>query len=538
MVANTSEVMAEYLAQAGVQFVFGYPGDSNIELMEAARRRDVDIVLARREGTAGAMAEGLAMATGGLGVCVSTLGPGSSALVNPVACANLDRVPVLAISGQIESSREPYFTHQVLDHNRLFSPITKWAGRVEDTAVGTVMRRALRLATAERPGVVHLTVNADVARREATDSEVVIPPLEMSLAAPQIFAGTRGADPLAALRRARRPIVLAGIAALRLGAGPAITRLAERAGMPVVVSPMAKGVVPEDDPWFAGVADMACNQVVGELLAGADLVLAVGFDAVELIKPWTLRAPVIHVDAVPNTDQIYSAEVELVGAIGPIVDWLAEQYQGEPRWEAAEVEAHRSRLRTAYYEGRVSGALNPTDVVDVLRAASPRDALVTTDVGSHKLLVGQGWTTYEPRTSLMTNGLSSMGFSLPAAIGAKLAVPDRPVVCTIGDGGFAMVQSELRLASSLGLGIVVVVFCDGSLNRIELKQMRLGYPSTATRIEHSDLVGLAEAMDCHGVRVDSSAGLEKVLADTDVARLDRPLVVEAVVDPAQYDSQY
>ena len=538
METSTAHVMAEFLKQAGTSFVFGYPGTSNIEFMEGARQRGVETVLARREATAGFMAEGMAMSTGRPGVCISTLGPGSSALVNPVAAAQLDRVPMIAISGQIGSAKEPYFTHQVIDHNQLFAPITKWAGRVEADSVSTIMRKALRTATAERPGVVHLTTHADVARKQATDADVVLPPLHPSVEAPSIVSTTGDGDPVAVLKAARRPVILAGVAAMRLGAGPAITRLAERAGIPVVVSPMAKGVVAEDSPWFAGILDMACNQVVWELLESADLVLAVGFDAVELIKPWQVRARVIHVDAVPNTDQIYHAEIEVVGAVAAVVEWFGDEVGEQQRWEASEVQAHRARLRDAYYEGRVAGRLNPTDVVDVLRGSAPRDAIVTTDVGSHKLLIGQGWTTYEPRTSLMSNGLSSMGFSLPAAIGAKLAHPDRPVVCTVGDGGFAMVQGELRLASALGLGMVVLVFCDGSLNRIELKQMRLGYPSTATRIEDTDLVMLAESMGCHGVRADSRAELEKVLTDSDVAGLDRPLVIEARVDPSQYDSQF
>jgi acetolactate synthase-1/2/3 large subunit len=535
---STAHVMAEYLRQAGVSFVFGYPGTSNIEFMEGARQRGVDTVLARREATAGFMAEGLAMATGRPGVCISTLGPGSSALVNAVAAAQLDRVPMIAISGQIGSAREPYFTHQVLDHNQLFTPISKWAGRVESASAGTIMRKALRLATAERPGVVHLTTHADVAKSEAADAEVVLPPLQPTASMPQVFATRPGMDPVAVLRAARRPVILAGIAALRADAGQAIVRLAEAAGIPVVVAPMAKGVVPEDGPWFAGVLDMACNQVVWDMLERADLVLAVGFDAVELIKPWQVPAQVIHIDAIPNSDQIYHAEIEIVGSIAAVIDWFAGECSGTGYWDANDVQAHRDRLLEAYYAGRVAGRLNPTDVVDVLRANVPRDALVTTDVGSHKLLVGQGWTTYEPRTSLMSNGLSSMGFSLPAAIGAKLARPERPVVCTVGDGGFAMVQGELRLAASLGLGMVVVVFADGSLNRIELKQIKLGYPSTATRIEQTDLVRLAESMECLGARVASVAELEKVLTGCKVADLDRPLVIEAAIDPAQYEAQF
>lgn len=531
---TVSAVMAEYLARAGTSAVFGYPGTSNIEFMEGARLRGVDVVLARREATAAFMAEGYGMVTGTPGVCISTLGPGSTALLNGVAAAQLDRVPMLAISGQIGSASEPYFTHQVVDHNRLYAPVTKWAGRVEAASVTTVMRKALRTATAERPGAVHLTVHGDVAKAAPGDTDVVLPPTAVAAQAGAIHS--TGTDPLDALRRAGRPVVLAGIGALRAGATDELVLLSDAAGIPVVVAPMAKGVFPEDHPRFAGVIDMACNQVVWDLLGAADLILAVGFDPVELIKPWAVSTPVLHIDALPNVDQVYRSDIELVGHIPTLLRWLREDGAPDTAWPDADLDAHRTRLRDSYYSGRVPDRLNPTDVVDAVRAAAPREAIVTTDVGSHKLLVGQGWTTYEPRTALLTNGLSSMGFSLPAAIAAKLVRRDRPVVCTLGDGGLAMVQSELRLAASLGLGILVIVFVDESLNRIELKQIKLGYPSTATRIERTDLTLLARAMDCDGERVSDVAGLEKVLAGA--TDLSRPLVVEAQIDPAQYESQF
>jgi len=219
-----------------------------------------------------------------------------------------------------------------------------------------------------------------------------------------------------------------------------------------------------------------------------------------------------------------------------VLEWLCESWSGEPRWSEQEVAAHRSRLSDAYYEGRVDGKLNPTDVVDVVRAAMPLDTIATTDVGSHKLLVGQGWRTHAPRQLLMTNGLSSMGFGVPAAIAAKIAQPSQPVVALIGDGGFAMAATEIRLAAARGLPVVFVVFVDGSLNRIELKQMVKSYPSTATRIEDVDLVGLAASMDCDGARAESTDELEKALIG--VENLSRPLVIEARVDPSQYESQF
>jgi acetolactate synthase-1/2/3 large subunit len=535
-VPSTVDVMAESLASSGVKSIFAYPGDPIIELMERSRVRGLDVVLGRREGTAAFMAEGYAMATGMPAVCLSTLGPGSSALVNGVAAANGDRVPMIAISGQIETSREQFFTHQVIDHKLLFSPITKWAGRVEAAAAATTMRKALSLATAERPGAVHLTIAGDTSTQPAGDAVFAPPPSAAAVTTIGVTRAPGGPDPLDLISRARRPVVLAGIGAVRACATRALIRFAETTSTPVVVSPMSKGIFPEDHPLFAGVLDMACNQILWDLLGSADLIISAGFDAVELIKPWTVSTPVLHIDALQNTDQIYYSEVECLGNVGSILDWLSDDWSSEPRWNESDVRAHRDRLRTAYYEGRVDGRLNPTDVVDAVRAAAPRDTIATTDVGSHKLLVGQGWQTYDPRGVLMTNGLSSMGFGVPAAIGAKIARPDRPVVALVGDGGFTMTATEVRLASAMGLGIAFVVFVDGSLNRIELKQMVRGYPSTATRIEDMDLVALAGAMDCDGVRATDAAELEKALSG--IGSLTRPLVIEARVDPSQYESQF
>jgi len=543
---STAAVMAAYLRGAGTRFVFAYPGESIIELTEAARTTGIEVVLATREGTAAFMAEGMAMATGRPGVCLSTLGPGSTALVNGVAAATWDRVPMLAVSGQIEAAREQAFTHQVVDHKLLFSPVAKWAGRVEPVAIAPIMRRALRLAMAERPGAVHLTGTAETFAAPAGDAEVSLPPL-LPLGAGttvRVHRTPGSPDPVERLRRARRPVVLAGIAAVRCGASSALARLAETVGAPVVVAPMAKGVFPEDHPCFAGVLDMACNQVVWELLASGDLLVAAGFDPVELLRPWPLTTPVLHVDTTPNVDQVYASDCEVVGDVVAALDWLTDGWRGEPRWTEPEIAAHRDRLRAGYYAGRVSGRLNPSDVVDAVRAATPPDTVVACDVGSHKLTVGQGWPASTPRTVLMSNGLSAMGLGLPAAIAACLAQRSGsgdpsggpPVVALVGDGGFAMAATELPMAASRRLPLAVVVFADGSLNRIELKQLAIGYPSTATRLDASDLAGLAESMGCDGVRVSSLPELEKATAG--LGTLTRPLVIEARIDPSQYQAQF
>jgi acetolactate synthase-1/2/3 large subunit len=547
---STAALLAGYLHAVGVRHVFGYPGESVIDFMEAARHQGIELVSAVREGTAAFMAEAAAMATGQPGVCLSTLGPGSTAVLNGVASATLDRVPVLAVSGQIESSREQFFTHQVVDHGRMFAPATKLALRLEPASADTVIRKALRTVVAERPGAVHLTVTADAwllpagpasagAASAGVGSVVIPPPLTAAAGSVDVYGD---GDPLQVLRAARRPVILAGIAALRCAAGPELAGLAERAGIPVVVSPMAKGIFPEDHPYFAGVLDMAGHRVVWDLLASADLILTAGFDPVELISPWSVSTPVVHLDTTPNTDQVYASAHELVGHVGALLRWVTAQWSGQPRWTEAEVAAHRARLRAAWLAGRTEGRLNPSDVVQIARHAAPPDTIVTTDVGSHKLMAGQVWQAREPRSVLMTNGLSAMGFGVPAAIAAKLTRPDRPVMALVGDGGFAMTATEMRIAAALDLPITVVVFTDNSLNRIELRQQLMGYPPTATRMGGSDLAALAEAMGCDGVRVDTASGLEKALADfgprSQASSGSRPLVIEARIDPAQYEVQF
>ncbi|MFQ6549328.1 thiamine pyrophosphate-binding protein [Aestuariibius sp. 2305UL40-4] len=531
---NVSEVMATYLKEAGIGPVFGYPGDPSVEFLEGCRKVGIDFVLARREGTAGLMAEAYGMLTGKPGVALSTLGPGSTNLVNAVANAYLDRTPMIAISGQIDTKRLPTFTHQVVDQHAIFSPVAKYVADVAPHTVGHVMRKAHRVALAPLPGPVHLSTPADVVGADASDDRITLPPVTHVAAGAQVWSDALG-DSAAQIGAAKRPLILYGISAMQNDAGEAIVTMAERIGAAIVSSPMAKGTVAEDHPLFAGTLDMACNAIMWDLLKQSDLILCAGFDAVELIKPWSVDSPVIHIDEVPNTDQIYAAETEVVGPIPQILSALADQVSASDGWGSARLTEHREQLAAAFSSGRVSGVLNPSDVIAVAGQSVAGDAIVTTDVGSHKLLVGQGWRPGGPRHLLMTNGLSSMGFSLPAAIVAKMLHPDREVVCFTGDGGLAMVQSELRLAASMQLGLKVVVFLDNSLNRIELKQMARQYPSTGTVIEETNIVALAGSMGCNGVKVET----ETALADALSAKTDgTPLVIGAVIDPAQYREQF
>jgi acetolactate synthase-1/2/3 large subunit len=549
-----AELLTSYLREAGLRQVFGYPGESIVDFMEAARVGGLNVVSAAREASAAFMAEGAAMATGRPGAVVSTLGPGSTAVLNGVASAQLDRVPLIAVSGQVDSRREQYWTHQLIDHDLLFSPVTKLAARLEPPSADTVIRRALRTAVAERPGAVHLTVGHNVFGQPVTEDGFVgarLPPLGPAAAGGVFYPGTHSArlsgDVTRVLAGARRPVLLAGAGAVRGLAGPELAALASSAGIPVIVGAMAKGVIPEEHPYFAGVLDMAGHRVIGDLLASADLIITAGFDPVELITPWRLSVPVLHVDAVPNVDQIYRADHELVGHIATALGWLRENAGPGPRWTEGEVAVHRAALRAAWQAGYDPAVLNPSEVVEITRSATPAGTVVTADVGSHKIMAGQAWTTPGPRQALITNGLSAMGFGLPAAIGASVALgssggpsrePGVPVVSLCGDGGFAMTATELSVAASLKLPIVVVVFADGNLNRIVLHQQQAGLPLTGTAVPPADIPALAEALGCDGVRVSSPIGLEKALSSAFAAGRTRPLVIEARIGTSQYDAQF
>lgn len=531
---TVADVMAGFMSERGVQYAFGYPGDPNIPLLEAASRSDIEFVAAAREGTAAFMAQAASTIADQPGIAISTLGPGSTALVNGVASAFLDRVPMLAISGQVGASLEPYFTHQVIDHRRLFAPITKWVATISQQNAATVMRRAWRIAMSERPGPVHITTPADVIGDIAVDSDVAASAADRpDRDAGWSYSASAEGELSALIRQAKRPVVVAGIGAARADAGSAVQRFAEAASCPVVVTAMAKGVVPAAHPLFAGVLDMACNELVWNLLDSADLIVACGFDGVDLIKPWALKSPVISVDVQPNTDLTYNSIHDVVGPIAAAIDGLPRP--SASKWSKTEIQRYRNKLDRALRMGRAAGRLNPTDVVDALIEKSSEEAIVTTDVGSHKLLVAQAWPTMSTRQFLTTNGLSAMGYSLPAAIAAKLVRPAAEVVCTVGDGGFAMADSELRLAAERKLAITVVVFNDASLNRIELKQKLRGLPSVGTRVPAADIPRWAEALGSEGVQVRTRRELDQALARSPT---DRPLVIDAIVSPDQYEAQF
>ncbi len=523
-VPTVARLIGDRLKAAGVRYVFGHPGGEVVDLIEGLRAAGLEFVLARHETSAAFMAEAMASATGIPGACVATLGPGATNLVTGVAHAYLDRAPLLAFTGQLPADRYDVATHQKLDLKALYAPITKWQARLTARNAAAVLEHALRVAQVPRRGPVLIEVPSDVPRLEATASDVPAAAPEAAGAIDR--AAVRDAQVL--LRASRMPVVLAGMDALDDRVVAPLRRFAEAWSVPVLVSPKGKGVFREDHPLFLGTIEGLGTQRLFEYIDRTDLVLMVGFEPVEFDRDWTAKAKVIHVGPLPNDDRYYGSDVEIVGPVHEALALLLEGAAAKHR--ADDVKAFREEFR-AYVAPKRAG-LTAQQVLAELRAALPEDALVTCDVGYNKAVSAQCWPAYRPRTFFVSNGLSSMGYGLPAAIGLRLAHPDRPVACVLGDGGFAMTMAELETAVRMKAAVTVVVLADDALSQIKAGQERKGYAVTGTTFGGFDYVAIAKGFGIEGRSVATVTECREAFRDA--ARATAPRLVAARIDPESY----
>jgi acetolactate synthase-1/2/3 large subunit len=521
--SSVGRVIGDRLRAAGVRHVFGHPGGEVVDLIEGFRQAGLEFVLAKHETNAAFMAEAMASSTGRPGACVATLGPGATNLVTGVAHAYLDRAPVIALTGQLPVDRYEIVTHQKLDLRALFAPITKWQARVNPANAATVTERALRVASRPRRGPVFLEVPSDVPSEDAG-----------AVAPDTAEAGVRGLpDPRSLeaaatlLRASTRPVLLAGLDALEAAVSIPLRRLIEAWAIPAILSPKSKGLLRDDHPLCIGTIEGLGSAKLYDWIAGRDLILMVGFDPVELDRDWTAPAPVIHISPLPNDDRYYRSAVEIIGPVPAVLEALCVGARSTDERDTARFREEFQRFVRPSRDG-----LTSQDVLGALRDALPEDALVACDVGYNKSVAVQCWPAFAPRTFFVSNGLSSMGYGLPAAIGLKLAHPERAVACVLGDGGFAMSVAELETAARLGLAVTVVVLADSALQQIKAAQERKGFAVTGTTFGALDYRALATAFGADGVEVRTLD--ECRAAFRDAARSTRVTLVAAHVDPAGY----
>lgn len=514
------EVMAHTLAKRGVEYVFGLPGGEILAFIDACRRAGLRFLLTGHEASAAWIAQAVGQMTGIPGVCASTLGPGATNLMTGVANAFLDRAPLVAVTAQIPRASIQTMTHQRLDLHSLFSPITKASIAVGEDDTAELTTASLDLAIKPRPGPMHIAIASDVAIQECTSRT----------GARRAAGDPPGGDVseiAARLATAERPLVLIGLGATP-AAAPAIRALIEKLQAPFMVTPKAKGIVSEDDALFAGVASgMAIDKDIVETIRTADLILAIGFDPVECDKIWFASVDTVAIDSVSMAEGDYRP----LEAIGDIAS-LAARLPVEPKhWPTEILERRRAAiLRTPVEPG--TGRLSPLRLIEELRSIFPRDGIVTCDVGSHKLAMGQFWRSYEPGTFFMSNGLSGMGYGIPTAIAAQLTHPEKPVMAVAGDGGMLMMLHDLTLIRELGLPIVMVVLSDRSLSLIRVSAERRGLPPYGTDFCPPDFAALAKAF---GISGETASTIQDAKACVERALTDRvPVVLEVPIDYREY----
>ena len=478
--ATVARRVVDTLQEMGVRYFFGIPGGAFTDYLEALRQSDVRFVLVSNEATAGFMAVICGRLTGIPGACLGTFGPGATNLSTGVGCGLLDRLPCIAFSDVASDAMLKRTTQMNIDHQALFGPITKWTTRLRPDHIKETLVHAMHVALSEAPGPVHIGLPAGTSGDPAAD-ENVRPEPPVGPPPPEAAALERMVQ---ILGKAKKPVLAVGWTAVRAGVRPLLLRVAERLGAPIVLTPMAKGMCPENHPCYAGVLNHALSNQVALTHQQADLVVGVGFDPVEVnYEDWIPKAPVLHLDTAPADLDLkqYRLAGEVVGDLGATMRRLAEADLPKTEWNLDELAARRKKMFQQL--DPPPGSFGPRAVLAGLRKALPDDGILACDVGAHLHLIGQQWRTPEPDCLLMTNGWSSMGFAIPAAIAAKLCRPEKPVCCVVGDGGFLMMAGEMATAMRLGLPIVFVLMTDGSLSLIRIKQQRKGYPEYGTPLQ-------------------------------------------------------
>jgi acetolactate synthase I/II/III large subunit len=475
---NNAELLVRLVEEAGVRWAFGIPSGPVLPLIEALRKSSIPFVLTASETSAGFMAAAVGSLTGAPGLCVATVGPGATNLATGVGAAWLDRAPLLAITCNVAT---PWLERRVqmrIDHHALFKPLTKASFPVRTAGAGATIQRAIALARAEPPGPVHLDLPEDVATADAGEGsrveEGAAPLPDLSAEVSQIVAN--------ALQRSRRPLVITGLTFTRSRAAAALLDFIEAHRIPFVTTLHAKGFLPESHTYWAGVIGRARRSDVQRFIAGADLIIAVGFDPIEInYEEWVGTTPVIHVsteaaDVGGETSILWNRACDMdraiarLGAIAPSPN----------QWASGEIAAHRRALERSLRPN--CPGLGPHHALDLVRRLLPNDGILAYDVGAHTHQIAAQWRTDGPRSCLATNGWSSMGYGMPAAYAAKLVHPGRAVIAVIGDGCFQMTAGELALGRRLRLAVPVVVLNDGWLGLMKVKQERKRYVLTGVHL--------------------------------------------------------
>lgn len=510
---KASDLFVKALEAEGVEYIFGIPGEENLDLLESLRTSSIKLVLTRHEQGAGFMAATYGRLTGKVGVCLSTLGPGATNLVTPSAYAQLGAMPMLMITGQkpIKTSKQGRF--QVIDVVDMLRPITKYTTQVvSGERIPSIVREAFRIAHEERPGAVHIELPEDIAA-ENTSTPLIEPSLSRRPIA-EYKAINRAVE---MIEQATSPLLLIGAGANRKLTAKMLRQFVDKTGIPFVTTQMGKGVLNESDPLFAGNTALSDGDFVHRAIDRADLIINVGHDVVE--KPPFFMHPdekqkVIHINFdSAAVDPVYFPQLEVVGDIANSIWQIKEDLIPQESWKLdfyKDVhDAYVKHRKVAEDDDRFP--VLPERLVRDVRKVMPENGIVTLDNGVYKIWFARNYPAYSPNTLLLDNALASMGAGLPSAIGAKLVHPDVPVVSVCGDGGFMMNSQELETAVRLNLDLVVIVLRDDAYGMIKWKQSHMQLDNFGLDYGNPDLVSYAQSYGAQGWRIEQTSEVASTL---------------------------
>jgi len=510
---KASDLFVKALENEGVEYIFGVPGEENLDLLDSLKDSKIKLVLTRHEQGAGFMAATYGRLTGKPGVCLATLGPGATNLATPAAYAQLGAMPMMMITGQkpIKKSKQGRF--QIVDIVELMRPITKYTHQiVNGNHIPARIRESFRLAMEERPGAVHLELPEDIAREECEDRIYDVVGHKRPDANPSSIE-----DAVKMIEKAKMPLLLIGAGANRKRTGEALSEFIDQTGIPFFNTQMGKGVVDERHPKFLGTAALSSHDFLHCAIERADLIINVGHDVIEK-PPFFMEkggTKVIHVNFFPaHVDEVYFPQLNVIGDIASSIEQLSSHIKDKSNWDFAyfekikkEVESHLSK-----YSGDDRFPTLPQRLVHIVREQLSEDSIVTLDNGIYKIWFARNYKCYQANTLLLDNALASMGAGLPSAMMAKLIKEDKKVVSVCGDGGFMMNSQELETAVRLGLNLVVIILNDSAYGMIKWKQEGMGLDNYGLDYKNPDFVKYAESYGAHGHRPTSDQNFKETFA--------------------------
>jgi len=521
-----AEYIANQLFSCGVRYVFGIPGGPSIPYLEAFREAGIEFILTSNESAAGIMADVTARLTGVPGVCHATFGPGATNITTGIGGALLDRSPVIVFTSEMADNMLSRTTQMNINHQKLFEPITKATFRMSAENAAEVMESALRLCQEEYPGPIHIGLPSDIS------GVTINPEPPTGILSDKPFIHNDIQKIISQLEKSRHPIFAIGLTAARLNLQNEILEYLDYCKIPVVITPMAKGLIPEDHQCYAGVLFHSLSDYLEDLYEKTDLVIGIGYDPVEFnYESWMPDVPLVHFD-VKETDM--PSGKSITQYIGPVDEWfriLKNLNNDSHSFEQDLIKGIRDEMASVF--NGFTNHFGPAAALKILQDELPEDIILTADVGSHLHLIGQFWQTRGKSKIIMTNGWSGMGFGIPAALAAQINIPEATVVCITGDGGFLMMAGEIITAKRYNLPVIIVVFSDGELNLIKVKQSWKNLAPYGTVLYQGDLFGTDTFLGVRVLRADSHDSMRKSIIEA--LSVNEPVIINAVIDPEDYN---